>query len=164
MHNNPDMDQAISTEQNGIKAKDVREGSVGWMLNKLSSTINFNMKKKLSSLDLTIHQFTIMMTLLEMDHISQTAIGKKVDLPSYAITRNLDALEARGLLERQADKSSRRSFSITLTEEGLALAPSLFQAVDEINTDLLTILTPKENSQLKQILNKLVVVQTCNLA
>lgn len=156
MLDNMMMNQMTITEKDDITAKDIREGSVGWMLNVLAASLNIDMKKQLDSLNLTIHQFMVMMTLLESDGVSQTVIGKKVKLPGYAITRNLDALEEQGLIERKADKSSRRRFSITLTDQGRALAPSLFQVVIGINADLMSGLTSKEADQLTLLLNKLI--------
>ena len=155
LHNNLTMSPMISTEKD-MMVKDIREGSVGWMLNALAAALNLTMKKQLESLDLTIHQFMILMVLLETDGISQAAIGKKVILPGYAITRNLDALEKQGLVKRQSDQSSRRSFSILLTQQGYTLAPSLFQIITEVNADLLSSLTPEEAGQFKLTLSQLV--------
>jgi len=138
-------------------ATQTRDNSVGWLLNVMTRTVNDIMKKALEPLALSQEQFAILMTLLTKDGISQSAIGKQVILPGYAMTRNLDALEERGFIEHQPDKNSRRSFCIMLTEEGKALAPTLFTIVSGVNEQLLSGLEENEVSQLKALLTKLMV-------
>ena len=138
------------------QATETRENSVGWMFNMLGQSTNKVMKKKLAALGLTQSQFTILMTLFESDGISQTEIGKRVMMPGYATTRNIDGLEERGLLKRAADSHSRRSYSILVTEDGWDLAPKLFTVVAEVNASLLDCLRKDEIDQLTKLLNKLV--------
>jgi len=126
----------------------------------LTRTVDDIMKQQLSPLDLTQPQFAIIMNLLEKDGVSQTAIGKLVIMPGYAMTRNLDALEKKGLIERQTDESSRRSFQIVLTDQGRELAPTLFAIIAKVNGDLLDGLDEKEVTQLKALLTKLLAVNS----
>ena len=114
------------------------------------------MKEQLEPLGLTQVQFAILMILMEEDGISQAAIGKRIILPGYAMTRNLDALEERQFIERRPDEKSRRSFRIVLTDEGRALAPMLFEIVTKVNSDFLSDLEETEVSQLKSLLTKLI--------
>lgn len=136
----------------------IKEGSVGWMLNMLTRTVDDIMKKQLEPLNLTQAQFAIMMTLLEKDGVSQAIIGKQVIMPGYAMTRNLDALEERGFIERQPDETSRRSFCIVVTDTGRALAPALFEIVAKVNGDFLEGLEEDEVAGLKVLLRKLMAV------
>ncbi len=138
-------------------ATQTRDNSVGWLLNVMTRTVNDIMKKALEPLALSQEQFAILMTLLTKDGISQSAIGKQVILPGYAMTRNLDALEEKGFIVRQPDKHSRRSFCIMLTEKGKALAPTLFAIVTGVNDQLLSKLEQDEVTHLKALLTKLMV-------
>lgn len=133
----------------------VRTNSLGWWVNAAAVQVNRLMKQALENLGLTQGQFAILMTLLENDDIPQTAIAKRVDMPDYAITRNLDVLEAKGLLARHNDLQSRRSFRIRLTEAGRALQPTFFAIVEQVNTAFMQPLTPAEGDQLKGLLMKL---------
>lgn len=144
------------SEKSQSSTRVVRTNSVGWMVNALSVNVNALMKKALEPLDLTISQFSILMVLLEADGLSQSAIGKKVTIPGYSMTRNLDVLEARGLIERQADKNSRRSFCIVLTAEAHKLAPQLFNTVEEVNNHFLSGMEEEKVDQLKSLLMALI--------
>lgn len=147
------------TKKKHIKrsAKRVRESSTGWMLNVVSSNSRCEMNKELDCLGLKIDQFAILMTLLEKDGLTQTEIGKKVLMPAYATTRSLDVLEEKGLVKREEDERSRRSYRINLTKKGRDTKIELFEVVDRVNATLLAPLTEEENVQFNQLLNKLLV-------
>lgn len=83
--------------------------------------------------DLNLGKFAILMTLLEGDGITQAEIGKRLSMPGYATTRNIDVLDKNGLLERHKNETSRRSFCIRLTSKGEALGPELFSMVKSVN-------------------------------
>lgn len=148
------MKQKVNA-QNKTPAEKVRENSIGWMLKSLATKLDSEMKKDLEPLGLNLGRFAIMMTLLEKDNISQTEIGKKVSMPGYATTRNIDVLEKNGLLERHESKTSRRSFCIQLTKKGLSLAPELFSIVGKVNKNILSALDENEEIKLKQLLTKI---------
>ena len=107
------------------------------------------MHERLEPLGLSLSQFTIIMVLLEKDGLTQVDIGRKVMLPAYATTRNIDKLESLGYVTRKRHESSRRSYRIVLTEEGRDLAPALYEASESVN-DL--VLSPLEESQKAEFL------------
>ena len=107
------------------------------------------MHERLEPLGLPLSQFTIIMVLLEKDGLTQVDIGRKVMLPAYATTRNIDKLESLGYVKRKRHESSRRSYRIVLTEEGRDLAPALYEASESVN-DL--VLSPLEESQKAEFL------------
>lgn len=134
----------------------VRENSVGWMLNRLVADLDVKMKEALDPLELNQSQFAILMLILESEGLSQSAIGKRITLTASAMTRNLDSLEARGLIKRQTDKQSRRSYKIVITDDGRRLAPQLFATVKAVNHWLLDGLSDKNTTQLKSSLTQLI--------
>ena len=136
-------------------AKKTREASVGKMLKILSFSLDGEMHQELKQLGLNLSQFAVLMTLLEEEGLSQAAIGKKIIMPGYSTTRNIDALEEKQLLERRKDERSRRSHRIYLTDQGHALCPQLVAIVKKVNEALLSTLLPTEEKQLKAILKKL---------
>jgi DNA-binding MarR family transcriptional regulator len=160
---------------NKVMAKKVRENSVGWMLKMLTGCLDPKMKQELKSLDLDLLQFAVLMTLLEEEELTQTGIGKRITLPSYATTRTIDALEEyattrtidaleeKHLVERRKDESSRRSHRIFLTDEGHAIAPQLFAIVKSVNDGFLSALDAAEKKQLKAILKKLLSTNCPNV-
>lgn len=142
------------TKKDQAAATNVRENSFGWLIRKISAGMDRDMTAALKPHGLNLGQFAILMTLLEKDEITQSDIGKKISMPGYATTRNIDVLENHGLLERQKHEASRRSFSIRLTEKGKSIAPVLFSIVKNINEGALASLDENETQVLKQLLSK----------
>ena len=136
-------------------AHSVREDSVGYMLKMLSTSLDAEMNKELKRLDLNLRQFAVLMTLSEAAGLTQAEIGKKINVPGYATTRTLDALEEMRLVERRTDERSRRSYRIFLTDQGLAAIPELFEIIRKVNRGLLSVLSTAERKQTADILNKL---------
>ena len=113
------------------------------------------MAERVQPLDLTLLQFAVLMTVLEHPALTQSAIGQRFDAPAYAISRALDALEARGLVERRVAPASRRAFEVHPTEAGQALAPDLMGMVQEANGAFTAGLSDQENAQLLHLLTRL---------
>ena len=149
------MEDQMKKTQDVNDTTQVRLSSSGYHLKVLGTWLDSQMNKRLKPLGLSLNQFTIIMTLLEQDGLTQVQISKKVMLPAYATTRNLDKLESLGFIERQKHETSRRSFSIRLTEEGRNLAPTLFQASSEVNEQFLSPLDKQEKIVFLRILNSL---------
>ena len=138
------------------KAKKVRTTSNGWMIQRIAKRLNDRMEQRLAVLDLSTQHFPVMMTVLENDGLTQTEIGGKFGMPSYAISRALDHLEAKGALERRQHPTSRRTHTIHATEVGQKLAPQLFEIVRLLNEELVSDLSVQEREMFQKILTKLV--------
>ena len=132
-----------------------RTTSYGWMIQQIARQLNHSMENRLSPHGLNLRQFAVMMTVLEFDGLTQTEIGGRFSMPPYAISRAIDHLEKAGLLERRQHPTSRRSFTIHATEKGRALAPELFNIVNDANSELTARLSKSQREQLGQLLQAL---------
>lgn len=148
------LDMNNTDKKQNDETMNTRENSVGWMIKSLSSKLDESMLLALKPLGLNLSQFGILMTLLENDGLSQSEIGKRISIPGYATTRNIDGLENNGLVERKQHASSRRSFSIQLTQQAKQLAPTLFSIINQTNEKHLSALDESEKEQLKYLINK----------
>ena len=122
----------------------VRQGSFGWMIQRLARQVERRMEAALTPQGLTIREFAILMMVLEADRPSQARIGAQFAMPAYAISRALDGLEAKGLVERQPDPASRRSHVIVPTGAARDIAPALHRTIEEVNARILSRLSPDE--------------------
>lgn len=73
-----------------------------------------------AGLDLTFSQF-ITLKKLASGTASVTDLARAADLNPGAMTRLLDKLEAKGLIERVADPTDRRALHIHLTDAGASI-------------------------------------------
>lgn len=129
--------------------------SVGRMLNLISRRLNAQMEVRLQELGLTLNGFFILMTLTDSDGLTQSALGKRLNLPPYGITRLIDSMHAEGLVERRDDPTSRRNHLIFRMERGKTIAPEVRVIIEQVNGQLLAGLTPTERQAFTTILGKL---------
>jgi len=149
------MDKQKKTTADQKPASEIRKSSTGWLIKSLGVWLDDQMDIRLAPLGLSKGQFAIIMTLLENEGVTQAEIGRKILMPGYAITRNIDKLELNELLKRQRHKSSRRAHSIYLTKKGRELAPALFSVVKDVNRVFLESIDDRNRKELNEMLSML---------
>lgn len=103
----------------------------------------------------TIDQWIILKRISEVEEISQVEIANTTFKDPAAVTRMLDILVRKKLVERQANPDDRRAYMISLTKSGKALVNKMTPKVQEIRNFSLQTFTEEERNQLKYLLNKL---------
>ncbi len=141
------------------RTQQVRQGSLGWMMKRLSARLDEEMNARLAPHGLDLSSFAIMMTVLEHHPLSQSAIGERLEMAAYKVSRALDQLEGLGYLARHPDPASRRAHVIRPTAKGEGLAPALHGVVGEVNGKLAAPLSEEERRQMAEMLHRLVVAQ-----
>lgn len=130
----------------------VRQASVGWHIQRLSSQLDRAMNEALAPHGLTIQKFAILMTLIESDGLTQTELGSRFSAPAYAITRVIDGLETDGFLQRRLHPTSRRTNTVHATAKLIDLAPTLLGIVKDVNGRMLEALDPQERDATLRLL------------
>ncbi|MFM2587373.1 MarR family winged helix-turn-helix transcriptional regulator [Vibrio sp. TBV020] len=133
-----------------------RQTSFGWLINVLANDAAKLFDNELKKHGLTIALWPTLMCLWEEEGVTQRDIARKSKVENSTTTRTLDKLEKLGLVERQPDPTSRRSFRIYLTDEGRALESQLIPIPARLNKEYLSVLEADEQKDLIRILQKLV--------
>ncbi len=149
------MQERIKPKPSPDETKRIRLGSCGWDMKMLGTWMDNQMNERLEPLGLSLIQFTIIMTLLEKEGLTQSEIGQRVALPKYAMTRHIDRLESLGYVIRKKHETSRRAYRILLTEEGRGLAPDLFRVTQNVNESFISTLEEGQKTELLKILKTL---------
>jgi DNA-binding MarR family transcriptional regulator len=87
--------------------------------------------------------------------LSAGELSRTVLVTTGAITKRVDRLEARGLVERTVAENDSRGRLITLTAEGIALTDDLIAAHLDNQRRLLSGLSAEEQWQLAALLHRL---------
>ncbi len=87
--------------------------------------------------------------------MSLNDVARSANIDKSQASRSVAQLIERGLVARQADAQDGRGVSLELTDEGLALYATMFPAAIARNDQLLQVLTPEENAQFDDMLNRL---------
>ena len=104
-------------------------------------------------------QGRILTVLWEKDHIPIQEISVKTGLAKATLTKMLDTMEQKGLLNRQFDSEDRRKILICLTEEASELRKQYSQVSEQMSEIFYAGFAEEEivlfEKTLKRILNNL---------
>ena len=98
------------------------EESVGYLLNKVLSSILSQADGRLAAYKLTYAQWIPLFKLFKEDGCTPIAMARDLSVDPAALTRALTRLETKGLLRRERSTQDRRVVHLWLTDEGRAVA------------------------------------------
>lgn len=129
--------------------------SLGYWVNLLAGAMHAAFDRMAGQLDVTAAQWAVLITLYNKDAKTPGELARFIGIDGAAITRLLDRLETKGLIERQAHDSDRRALSIELTQAARRLTPKLAEISWSENRRFLKRLTEKEGEQFMKLLRKM---------
>ena len=136
---------------------DFRAASAGWHIQRLSGWIDREMSARLAPLGLTHRDFALLMSVLETPGQTQAMLAAGFAMPDYAVSRSLNALEAKGLIARVP--ASRRAHAILPTEAAQALLPRLQTQARALNRALLAPLDDREAALLRSLMARMLAAK-----
>ena len=89
------------------------------------------------------------------NRMTQSEIGRRMNVTSSNVTRLIDGLEQDGLVRRAADRSDRRVTYVELTDEGKRVAERIVPAVVQFAMDIAQEFSPEELQTLLGFLTRL---------
>lgn len=107
--------------------------SLGTQINLIARSMRLALEKELVSEGITPSQWMMLMALGENDHQVQSDLGKKLNLDNATITRIVDKLTEKELLERNQAKDDRRAQIVSLTEKGKRKCRRFSKIGDDVN-------------------------------
>lgn len=134
------IDEATGAEPASVVTpEDYRtEDSVAFKMHLVHLPLGSEIDRKLSAIGLSALQGGVLKTLYDERARTPTALCRIHLADSGAMTRNLDSLEKRGLIERIQSVSDRRSIELVLTPSGRQLLhETLPHSIETSNRQLL---------------------------
>lgn len=130
--------------------------SVGYLIKRCFALLQEALEPGLAQHNLTYVQFSVLMSLRENVALNSRDICSLLGHDSGALTRVLDQLEQRGLLERQRSTADRRAVELRLTAAGQVAVAALVPMVVDILNHELGGFGHGEIDELLRLLNKLI--------
>jgi len=128
--------------------------SVGFTLSSLGHAVARRFKSTLDPLHLEPREFALLRAVAPAEGSSQQAIGERLQIPASRMVAFVDALEARGLLERRPNPDDRRARALYLTDDGRKLLAGAFTLASELERHLCAQLSEAERIQLLEALQR----------
>ena len=130
--------------------------SVGFLLTKARNLITAEMDTALEELDITGPQMGILLAMQRGLASTPFELSKMLSVDTGLMTRILDKLEAKGLLERSRDLDDRRVVNLTLTKKGEEVAAEIPNIAPEVLNARLKKFTKAEFEELCRLLEKFI--------
>jgi DNA-binding MarR family transcriptional regulator len=130
--------------------------SVGYLLKRAHALLIDQLEAAVAGSEITATQWVVLMHLRDGLAINASDLCSQLRHDSGALTRVIDQLEARGLVQRARSRADRREVQLRLTGAGIETVASLVpKVVDKFNFALRDF-SRAEAAELNRLLTKLI--------
>lgn len=137
-----------------MSVKNSPSSGAAFLLAQLGAHAAWKFAERLAEIDLVPAHAGVLRILAATPAITQqTLAGALNTLPSRLVAL-VDELEEKGLVERRANESDRRSHALHLTDKGKSILHSVAQIAREHQKDLLAALSEDEQRRLAGLLQR----------
>ncbi|MDT8992321.1 MarR family transcriptional regulator [Curvibacter sp. APW13] len=133
------------------------EESVGFLMRQILSNVATQVEAELIHTELTNAQWVPLYKIYNRHASTVAELARVCHMDTGAMTRLLDRLEAKGLVQRQRSDSDRRVVNIALTPAGTEAAQAIPHALSAVQNRALAGFSADEFQQLKQLLRRVLV-------
>ena len=141
--------------QRGESSGDLADiGPLGPLAAKMVNAYAKLAKDRLAPFEIIPVQFAILDLCFRGQADTVTGLARLVPIDSASISRNVDRLVKRGLIQRRRSRSDRRVVRLGLTEEGTTVMPRIMEQLQEVNSILLRGVTQEEMRGFMSMLQK----------
>jgi DNA-binding MarR family transcriptional regulator len=131
------------------------EDSVGYLLSRARAKLAKSLDTALLAHDITHAQAGILLMLASGRYDTAADLVREIYTDAASMTRMLDRLQKRGLLERTPHADDRRQVRLQLTDQGRSLATRLPPILTEVLNVQFSGFSPEEIGFLKSLLRKM---------
>ena len=118
--------------------------------------MRIGLSNSLGNEEFTEEHWRILHVLSDEQGHSMGELAEQVLLNGPALTKNMDKLVSRGVVQRAADDFDNRRVWVFITDLGLAVVARLKDRVDAHHETIEGALGPRKTSQLKKLLETLI--------
>lgn len=128
---------------------------VGFAIAKTLRHFNLLFNQEFNEFGITSEQWSLLKRLKGQEGISIKDLAQRVEKDQGNVTRILDLLEKRGLVERRSNQNDRRSSLIYFTEEGRDLVENLMPIDEKVHEIAIDGISEPELIMFMQVLSKI---------
>jgi DNA-binding MarR family transcriptional regulator len=128
--------------------------SVGFTVSSTGYAVARCFREILAPIELEPREFALLRAVAAAEGQSQQAVGERLQIPPSRMVAFVDALEARGLIERRQNPSDRRTRALHLTGDGRELLGRAFALAVGHERNLCADLSDEEREQLLELLQR----------
>ncbi|NEX59894.1 MarR family winged helix-turn-helix transcriptional regulator [Noviherbaspirillum galbum] len=130
--------------------------SIGYLLKRSGILLSTAVDRGLAQYDMTHAQFSIVFKLLHGHARTAAELARDSMTDTGAMTRMLDRLEEKGIVQRMRSSADRRVVEVELTDKGRQLADDMMRVAVEVLNHHLRGFAPEEIEQFKGFLRRMI--------
>lgn len=137
--------------------------TLGFLLHEVARLLRKRFEQRAKNLGLTRSQWQVLAYISKNEGIHQAGLAELLEVEPITLTRILDKLGERGMVERRQHPRDRRIWLLYLKEAALPLLEVMRGIGEETRSEAFEGVTPEERDQLFNILStmKTNLVQAC---
>ena len=134
---------------------DLLPGLIGYQLRLTQLAIFGDFAAELKDFDVSPGRFGVLVLISANPGMTQSLLAEATQLDRSTMVAVIDQLESRGLVERRASPTDRRSNALVLTAEGEKLLRQLKRRVKQHEARIAAALTQAESDTLVKLLSRI---------
>src|SRR6185312_3493829 len=149
---------STSRSKSSRKREDVSglEAHLGYWLRFVSNHVSHAFKVKVERHGVTVAEWVVMRALFDDDGIKPSELSDRISLTRGAVSKLLDRLESKGLVEIGNDPVDGRAQVVVLSAAGRKLVPKLAALADANDAETFGQLSKEQREKLLSILKSIV--------
>jgi DNA-binding MarR family transcriptional regulator len=104
---------------------------------------------------ITVDQWILLKIIQEKGQISQVEMAQMAQKDTASVTRILDLLQKKGLIQRMDDDFDRRKYMVSLTPSGEEFVARILPVINQIRAKIVEGISKEEILSLKNVLDKI---------
>jgi DNA-binding MarR family transcriptional regulator len=126
-----------------------QEPRISYVVARLERAIRQAINDRVKPYGLTTLQYTTLSVLGRRGELSNAQLARRAYMTPQSMSEVIEALERKGLIERNPHPNHRRVFPAALTDEGARVLRACDAAVDELELEMLREMTPHQQRSLR---------------
>ena len=122
--------------------------SLGFLLGDVSRLVRMRFDQRARDLDLTRAQWRVLAQRRRREGINQRSLADILDIENITLTRHVDRLELKRLVERRPDPNDRRARTLHLKDKAKSVLGELRTLSEQTREEALTGISQEESEQL----------------
>ena len=132
------------------------EAHLGYWLRFVSNHVSHAFRRSLEVQGVSVAEWVILRALFDADALAPSQLAVRLGLTRGAVSKLIDRLAAKALVQKTPSTHDRRYQSVALTAAGRALVPTLAVLADENDRAFFAALSATEQQTLRRLMQKLV--------
>ncbi|WP_297351641.1 MarR family winged helix-turn-helix transcriptional regulator [Paraburkholderia sp.] len=129
---------------------------LAWLLASAHRQMKMGIAQSIADEDVNEEHWRILQVVSDEQGHSMGELAEQVLLNGPALTKNVDKLVSRGLVQRAQDAQDSRKVLLYISDRGLEMVGRLKRSVDAHHEAIEDALGPRNSKQLKRLLERLI--------